>query len=292
VVFARSSEIGVIVPAGAEGRMPVRVEGVPGETAFLDVGAPLATGLHQVDSPAFDREGNLYVTFSGTRGQQAPVSIFRVRPDRVREPFATGILNPTSVAIGPDDRLYVSSRFEGAVYRVGSDGSVEPFATELGVACGLAFDAQGTLFVGDRSGSIFRVRSDGAAEAFATLPSSVAAFHLAYGPDDCLYVTAPTLATRDSLYRVRPDGTVEVVWAAFGRPQGLAFDANGALYVVEALAGGSGLWRVRIDRTAPPEHVLAAPSLVGVALDPAGGMVVAAPDTVYRLDVTVRGRVH
>ena len=75
----------------------------------------------------------------------------------------------------------------------GRDGSAEPFATDLGVACGLAFAPDGTLFVGDRSGTIFRVDRDGRATTFATLPASVAAFHLAIGPDGALYVTGPTL---------------------------------------------------------------------------------------------------
>ena len=92
----------VIVPAGLEGgRAPVRVAGVPGETAFIDIAAPFATGLHQVDNPVFDRDGNLYVTYSGTRGQQVPVSIFRVRPNGTRETFSSGIVNPTSMAIDP-----------------------------------------------------------------------------------------------------------------------------------------------------------------------------------------------
>ena len=47
----------------------------------------------------------------------------------------------------------------------------EPFATDLGVACGLAFAPDGTLFVGDRSGTIFRVDRDGQATTFATLPA-------------------------------------------------------------------------------------------------------------------------
>ena len=34
---------------------------------------------------------------------------------------------------------------------------------------------------------------DGKASAFATVPPSVAAFHLAIGPDGAVYVTAPTL---------------------------------------------------------------------------------------------------
>src|SRR4029077_19494688 len=132
------------------------------------------------------------------RGQQVPVSIFRVRPNGIRETFSFGIVNPTSMAIDPEGRLHVSRRFEGVVYRVADDGSVEPFATDLGIACGLAFDPDGTLFVGDRSGTIFRVDRRGHAATCASLASSIAAFHLAIAPDRTLYVTGPTLSTNDA----------------------------------------------------------------------------------------------
>jgi len=36
-----------------------------------------------------------------------------VTPNGTRETFSSGIVNPTSMAIDSDDRLYVSSRFEG-----------------------------------------------------------------------------------------------------------------------------------------------------------------------------------
>ena len=281
VVYAASSRLAAIVPAGLDaGRAPVRIAGVTGATAYIDVAAPFATGLHQVDNPVFDRSGNLYVTFSGTRGQQVPVSIFRVTPNGTRETFSSGIVNPTSMALDPQDRLYVSSRFEGTVYRVAADGSAETFASDLGVACGLAFAPDGTLFVGDRSGTIFRVDSTGRAETFATLPASVAAFHLAMSPDGALYVTGPTLSSYDSLYRVDPDGRVTSRHETFGRPQGLAFDASGALFVIEALAGSSGLYRV--PASGDPELVLAGPGLVGVAFDGSGAIVVASNETAYR----------
>lgn len=287
IVHASAQSLSVLVPPGLEGgRTPVRVEGVPGETAFIELGRAVATGLHQVDNPAFDREGNLYVTYSGTRGQQVPVSVFRVTREGVRESFVTGIVNATSMTFDREGRLFVSSRFDGTIYRVASDGSVETIATDLGVACGLAFAADGSLYVGDRSGTIFRLDSAGHTVTFATLPPSVAAFHLAVGPDDCLYVTGPTLAPRDDVYRVRPDGKVEVIYRGFGRPQGLAFDAQGALHVVEALAGWSGLYRLRDDGSV--EHMLAGPDLVGVVFAPDQGLVVASNDTAYRLDVNVR----
>ena len=45
-------------------------------------------------------------------------------------------------------------------------------------------------------GTIFRIEPSGRASVFASLPPSVAAYHLAMGPDAHLYVSAPTLSTR------------------------------------------------------------------------------------------------
>jgi sugar lactone lactonase YvrE len=285
VVYASSSRLDVIVPSGLPRSGPalIRVEGVASEKAFVDVAGPFATGLHQVDNPVYDRDGNLYVTYSGTRGQQVPVSIFRVRPDGMRETFSSGIVNPTSMAINPEGVLYVSSRFEGTVYQVAVDGSAKPFSTNLGVACGLAFAPDGTLFVGDRSGTIFKLDREGHATSFANLPSSVAAFHLALGRDGALYVTGPTLAPYDSVYRIDADGTISVISEEFGRPQGLAFDVSGTLHVVEALAGSSGLYRIPVQNSRPSlrELVVAGSDLVGVAFH-RQGFVVCSNDSAYR----------
>jgi sugar lactone lactonase YvrE len=289
VVAASPRAIRFVVPPTAEGGPAVvRIDEVPGESAFLEVAHQLVTGIHQVDSPVFDRNGMLYVTQSGGRETKVPVPLYRVGRDAAREPLAVEIANPTSLALGVDGAIYVSSRFEGHVYRLADGGAPELYATELGVPTGLAFAPDGTLFVGDRSGSILRISPDRHVETYASLPASVAAFHLAYGPDSCLYVTAPTLATRDPLYRITPDRLVNPVVERFGRPQGLAFDSTGALYVVDALAGGAGLYRLDVTRDRPePELVATAPSLVGVAFDPLGGMVLASNDTIWRLDVEV-----
>jgi sugar lactone lactonase YvrE len=282
-LFASSSRIVIAIPPDVEGgRTPVRIESVAGEPVFVNVGASWATGLHQVDNPAFDRAGNLFVTYSGSRGQEAPVSIFRVTAAGTREPFASGIVNATSMAFGPDGKLYVSSRFEGAVYRVDDDGTHEQVASDLGVACGLAFDDEGGMYVGDRSGTIFRVR-DGRATPFATLPPSVAAFHLAMSPERELFVSGPTLGSYDHVHRIGRDGDVRTVPAPFGRPQGLAFSPDGILHVVDALAGASGLYRLEQADSAP-QLVVAGSALVGVAFGPKGELAVTSNETAYRFD--------
>jgi sugar lactone lactonase YvrE len=127
------------------------------------------------------------------------------------------------------------------------------------------------------------VVSDGRATQVAALPPSVAAFHLAFGPDGSLYVSAPTLAPCDVVYRITPDGAVDVVVDGFGRPQGLAFDSSGALYVVDAVAGDSALYRVNVQRSGK-EKLVEGGSLIGLALDPVGGLALASSDTVYRFE--------
>jgi sugar lactone lactonase YvrE len=282
-VFAAGDRLAVEVPFGLNGgRSDVKVPWLPGATLFVDVGVPLATGLHQVDNPAVDREGRVHVTYSGSRGQQSPVSIFRIaHAGRPREPFVTGIVNATSMAFGPDGHLYVSSRFDGTVYRVFDDGRYEVMASDLGLACGLAFAPDGTLFVGDRSGTIFHIDGRGRTSTLVALPASVAAFHLAMGPDDWLYVTGPTLASYDRVYRVSMDGRIETVDDTFGRPQGIAFDRDGVLHVVEALAGSSGIYQLR---PSGKTLVLTGARLVGLAFGSNGRLVVCNSDTVYAFE--------
>lgn len=286
VVVAGGSRLGVIVPQNCPGgRVAVTVGGAGGQ-ADLTVGAPVATGIHQVDNPAIAPDGTLYVTCSGRRGQQVPVSVFRVGADLVQQPYLKGIVNATSLAFDAHGVLHVSSRFDGNVYRVTADGTPAVVAAELGVACGIAFGSDGTLYVGDRGGTVFRIGPAGRVVPFVTLPPSVVAYHLAVGPDDDLYVAAPTFDTCDRVYRISRLGDARVLSSEFGRPQGLACDASGDLYVSEAVAGGSGVFRVRDGQ--PRELVLAAPAVVGLAFDPRGGLVAASNDTAYRLEVALR----
>jgi sugar lactone lactonase YvrE len=157
----------------------------------------------------------------------------------------------------------------------------------MGVATGLAFDAEGNLFVGDRSGTIFKIAPSMAPArqifVFATIEPSVSAYHITVGPDLNLYVTGSTTSSFDSIYRISPKGEVEVYYRGLGRPQGMAFDAQGRLYVAASLGGRKGLVRFGADRR--PEHVLSGPGIVGLAFQSTRAAIVATNNALYRVEL-------
>ena len=67
----------------------------------------------------------------------------------------------------------------------------------------------------------------------ATLEAAVAAYHVAFHPSGELYVPGPTTSSYDRVYRITQGGEVHVFYRGLGRPQGMAFDKDANLYVVE-----------------------------------------------------------
>jgi hypothetical protein len=253
-----------------------------------DIGIQLADGLHPVSNPAVDSFGNVYATFSGSRGQKTPVSVYRIDLNYSMRPFINDVMNATGLAFDREGTLYISSRHDGIVYQATPSGNVSVHVEGMGIATGLAFDADGDLYVGDRSGTIFKISSQRQIYVFATVEPSIAAYHLAFGPDNHLYVTGPTTSSFDAVHRITPDGEVEVFYRGLGRPQGLAFDAEGRLYVAASLAGRRGVVRIGADRQA--ELFLSGPNIVGLAFSPSRSMVVATSNSLFRVDVDIQGR--
>ena len=247
----------------------------------------IADNLHPVTNPAVDPQGNIYVTFSGPRGQRVPVSLYKIGPNYAVKPYVTSLINPTGLAIGPDGDLYVSCRHDGTIHRIGRDGRAEQWIEGMGIATGLAFDRAGNLFVGDRSGTIFKINASREIFVFATLEPSVAAYHLAFHPSGELYVSGPTTSSYDRVYRITQGGEVNVFYRGLGRPQGMAFDKDANLYIVASFTGRRGV--VRISPQGHAEHVLSGPALVGLALLPNGRAIVAANSALFTLDWNVRG---
>ncbi|HKO10348.1 MAG TPA: hypothetical protein VJV22_00155 [Acidobacteriaceae bacterium] len=288
VLLTRASRMAIRVPEEAEtGRLRILQNGAQSNAVEVRVATLVATGAHIVANPVMDNSGNIYLTFSGERGQETPVSVFRIERDGEMRPFVRGIVNATGLAVDYEENLYVSSRHEGKVYKVARNGASTVYAEGMGVATGMAFDVDQNLYVGDRSGTIFKIAPDRQIFVFATLEPSIAAYHLAFGPDGTLFVTGPTTSSYDAVYAVNRDGDTEVLCRGLGRPQGIAVDIAGNVYVAASWRGRRGV--VMVPRQGDPSLVISGNGVVGFTFVPGGGALVATNTSLYHVSLGVEG---
>jgi sugar lactone lactonase YvrE len=287
VISSNSFLIARVPESAASGPVVVSADGRSSNAHTVKVAVPIADNLHPVTSPALDAQGNIYATCSGSRGQKVPIAIFKIDTNYTMKPFVAEMMNATAIAFDGQGQMYVSSRHEGAVYRVAPNGAVTTYAEGMGVATGIAFDKHQNLYVGDRSGTIFKIGRDQQVFVFATLEPSVSAYHLAFGPQGDLFVTGPSTSSFDSVHRIDPQGTVHKFYRGLGRPQGLAFDVAGNLYVAASLAGKRGIVRITPEGNASLE--VAGHDLVGLAFAPGKSVILATNDAVHHLSWNIQG---
>ncbi|HMJ08103.1 MAG TPA: hypothetical protein VK468_03805 [Pyrinomonadaceae bacterium] len=255
----------------------------------ITVGEKLIDDMHIVANPAIDpKDDSLVITRSGSRGQSLPTTLFRLEADGYIDELPASVMNPTGVAFDREGNLFVTNRSDGWVVQIDRGEDATTFAAGLGVATGIAFDSAGTMYVGDRSGTVYRIPEPGLIETFAVLEPSVAAYHMAFGPDDRLYLTAPALASHDAVHVIDRDGTVDTYFRGFGRPQGIAFDVDGNLYVAASYKGRHGIARIEPGGERA-EMFVAGMNVVGLCFTRAGDMIVATGDTAYSLPLGIYG---
>jgi sugar lactone lactonase YvrE len=288
LMVSSPNRLAVRVPDGViTGELTVDSGSAVSTPTSVAVGLAFAENLHAVANPAVDAAGNIYSTLSGSRGQKTPVSVYKIDRNRTVRSFLTDLMNPTGLALDPEGLLYVSSRMEGTIYQVTPEGRRSIYAEGMGIATGIAFDQEGDLYVGDRSGTIFKINRDRQIFVFATLEPSVAAYHLAFGPDRSLYVTGPTTSSFDQVYRISPSGEVSSFFRGLGRPQGLAFDVRGNLYVAASLAGRRGVVRLAPDGGA--DLVVSGQGVVGLAFTRHRTMILASNTSLYEISIAIEG---
>ena len=131
---------------------------------------------------------------------------------------------------------------------------------------------------------------------FATLEPSVAAYHLAFREDGMLLVTAPTTSSNQSIYAIDPSGSATVFYRGLGRPQGMAFDVDGNLYVAASLHGRRGIVKItqEVSEKTDAEHhaelIVSGNDLVGLAFLEDGCAALATNTTIFHVDLGIQGR--
>ena len=272
IVIGSDSCVIVRVPEGASAGELVVANGAraarpgPATSAFRSPRICIRSAI-----PAVDSFGNIYVTFSGSRGQKTPVSVYKIDLNYNSKPFVSEIMNATgpgfrqgrnALHFQPLRRHHLSSHF--GRQRVGLRGrhgrrhrhrvrsgrkpvrrrpqrhhlQDQPLAPDLRFR---------------HAGAFHRRVSSRVWRTTATCTS-----------------TGPTTSSFDSVHRISPAGEVETYYRGLGRPQGLAFDAEGRLYVAASLGGRRGV--VRFDHDRKPELFLSGPGIVGLAFTPSRAM--------------------
>ncbi len=290
VVISSDQFIVARVPDGAaRGEVVVATNGSKSNPSEVHVAVPIAENLHPVANPAIDEEGNIYVTFSGSRGQKVPVAIYRIDNNYNVKPFVHEMMNATGMAFDRAGSLYVSSRYDGTVYRVAQNGTMTSYAEGMGVATGIAFDRDGNLYVGDRSGTIFKIDRDRQIFVFAMLEPSVSAYHLAFGSNGNLYVSRPDyfefrphLPDRSRMARSAfstADWDVRRGWL-------LTWTTTCMLRPRSMAAGAS----CKITPDGQASLAVSGHNLVGLAFAPAASAVLATTSGVHHLSWGIEGR--
>jgi gluconolactonase len=204
----------------------------------------LVDGFDSLEGPAFDRDGNLlFVNWNSTQ-------IMCLTPDgELGELHRTNGL-PAGLAFHPDGSLYIADEGDDlhGLLRLTADGRQEILVNEyegkpLNGANDLVFDRNGVIYFSDpwRSslenpvGAFYRYFPDGRLEqldAGLAFPNGVA-----LNARESYVYLAETQRFRILRYPIRDDGSVGAreEWAHLERkgegPDGMAFDADGYLYV-------------------------------------------------------------
>src|SRR6187200_365 len=122
IIAASSRRVLATLPdADVNGHSSIQLEsgGVESESCRLTVGRLLADEMHIVANPAVDpKDDALILTRSGSRGQQLSSTMYRLETDGYLDEMTVEMLNPTGIAFGPDNELFVTNRAEGRVCEI------------------------------------------------------------------------------------------------------------------------------------------------------------------------------
>lgn len=187
-------------------------------------------------------------------------------PERV----ATGFEFTEGPVWHPDGYLLFSDIPANRTYRWDPDGTVSVWREPSGNANGLTLDRQGRVLACEHGNRrVSRVEAGGEAVALAERYEGQrlnSPNDLVVARDGAIYFTDPPYGIRpeereqpcNGVYRLRPDGALDLLADDFDRPNGLAFSPDGSvLYVDDSGRRHVRAFDVRPDGTLANSRVLA-----------------------------------
>jgi sugar lactone lactonase YvrE len=186
------------------------------------------------------------------------------------QPVASGLQFTEGPVWHSDGYVLFSDIPASTIYKLVPGGSIEPWRRPSGHANGLTFDRQGRLIAcehGERR--VSRTEADGTITALAThyegkrlnSPNDVVV-----RSDGSIYFTDPPYGIRqeeqelpwNGVYRIAPDGEVQLLVDDFDRPNGLAFSPDEqTLYIDDTTRRQIRALDVRADGTLTNSRIFA-----------------------------------
>ncbi len=116
-------------------------------------------------------------------------------------------------------------------------GTAAPFAPLPGQSFGLALDKMGNLFAADSSdGTIFRVASDGTINPFVTF-AGASPVDITFNAAGNMFASVLTSATSGEIVEITPTGMQSIFASGLVGPRGITFDSSGNLFVADRGTG-------------------------------------------------------
>ena len=197
-------------------------------------------------------------------------------------------MNPTAIAFDRAGQMYVSSRLRWkGVSRGAAMGPCPPTPKAWEWQPALRSIRLKICMSAIATGLSSRSLRDRQIFVFAMLEPSVSAYHMAFGPQRrSVCDWADDLQFR-RVHKIDPHGNVTTFYRGLGRPQGLAFDIDGNLYVAASLSGKRGIVKISPDGKASLE--VAGTGLVGLAFAPGRSVILATTGAVHHLSWDIQG---
>lgn len=280
---------------------------------------------------ASDATGNIYVADEGNNlirkitpdGTVTTVAGTGHQGSQDGPALSASFSGPHALVVDASGIVYIADRLNRLIRKLTPDGQVSTLAGNISInqavdgsgsaasfggPLGLALDASGNLFVADQGAGLIRKVTPAGVVTTVYSGNSINPYSLVIDKDGNIIITEATgnnldkitqggvfsvFAGSNSIIGGSIDGTGSA--AGFYRPNGLAIDANGIIYVVDS----GNNWIRRVTPTAVvttfggrspinPYGALASVSFIGVngiTLDPTGNIYIIANNEIRKISV-------